>query len=341
MSENAVAPAPSLFRQVTPGVLLCLGLSLVAQGLAHYVPIVGAAVFAIVLGILVNNVLPVPKVTKPGVSYSSKRILQLSIILLGGSLSLAQVLKAGQESLVVMLLTLGLALVLALILGRLLKIGRILTTLIGVGTGICGGSAIAAVAPIVEADDEDIAFAISTVFMFNVIAVVVFPALGHLMHMTQNGFGIWSGTAINDTSSVVAAAFSYGREAGEMATVTKLARTTMIVPIALVLALWVSRCGGSDVKCDFKKVFPWFILGFLGLSIANSLGLLNLVNAQLPAYFGRAGKFCIAVALAGVGLGADLRKMVRTGPKPLILGLLCWIGVAVSSLLVQHLMGQS
>lgn len=340
MSE-APAPQPSAvsraFREYAPGVLLCLGLSLVAQVLAHFVPLVGAAVFAIILGIVASNVLSLPALTKPGIAYSSKKILQFSIILLGGSLSLAQVLKAGQQSVIVMLVTLAIGLGLAVVLGKVLKVGRILTTLVGVGTGICGGSAIAAVAPIVQAEDDEIAFAISTVFMFNVVAVVIFPALGHLLHLTQDGFGIWAGTAINDTSSVVAAAYSYGGPAGDLATVTKLARTVMIVPIALVLAFWVSRCGG-EVACDFRKVFPWFILWFLAMSIANSLGLFG---GQMPGYLGQAGKFCIAVALAGVGLGANLRKMIHTGPRPLILGLLCWIGVAVSSLIVQGMLGQS
>ncbi|MEI6504184.1 MAG: putative sulfate exporter family transporter, partial [Armatimonadota bacterium] len=231
--------------------------------------------------------------------------------------------------------TLACALLIAWLIGRALKVDSKLVSLVGVGTGICGGSAIAAIAPIIEADDDEIAFAISTVFLFNIIAVVIFPLVGHLLHLTQDGFGIWAGTAINDTSSVVAAAFSYGPQAGQVATITKLARTTMIIPIAFGFAYALGRKRG-DANYDLRRVIPWFVFGFLLMAVLNTSGVLG-TTAPL---FGKAGKFLITVALAGVGLGANLRKIVKTGPRPILLGMLVWIGVAVVSLLVQAAIGQ-
>lgn len=317
------------------GVALCVVLAVVATLLGHQMPLVGGPVFAILLGLLLSNVIPLPTTSRPGIGFCSKKILQLAIVLLGGAMSLLKVYETGSRSLIVMLSTLTISLSIAWVLGRLLRVDRKLTSLVGVGTGICGGSAIAAIAPIIEADDDEIAFSISTVFLFNVIAVVVFPLLGHLMHMTADGFGIWAGTAINDTSSVVAAAFSYSHEAGEVATITKLARTTMIVPIALAFAFIAAR-RQSGTDFHVSRVIPWFVFGFLGMALLNTFGVLG----PTPPLFGTAGKFAITIALAGVGLGANMRKIVKTGPRPIFLGLLVWIAVAVGSILVQSAINQ-
>ena len=206
------------------------------------------------------------------------------------------------------------------------------------GTGICGGSAIVAVAPIVEAEDGEIAFAISTVFLFNVVAVLLFPLLGRLLHMTDTGFGLWAGTAINDTSSVVAAGYSFSQAAGTYATITKLARTTMIVPVALGFAFARTRsCGASGQPVCLRQIFPWFILAFLAAAVLNSVGAFGHV---LPAHLSDAGRLLICVALAGVGLGTNLRHLVQTGPRPILLGLLIWAGVAFTSLGLQMLLRQ-
>ena len=319
-----------------PGIALCLAIALVAYLLGGLWPIVGGPVFAILLGLFIRNVLPVPEATLPGIAFCSKKMLQYSIILLGGGLSLLTIYSTGAQSLVVMLVTLLAALVCAWIIGRLLRVNAILTSLVGVGTGICGGSAIAAIAPIVKAEDDDIAFAISTVFLFNVVAVVAFPFFGHLMGMSDLGFGIWAGTAINDTSSVVAAAGSYSHEALEIATVTKLARTLMIVPIALFFALLVGarRDGG---EFHFIRVFPWFILGFLAMALLNTAGILGETLSGLSS---QSGKFLITVALAGVGLGANMSRIIKTGYRPIVLGMCVWILIALTSIGVQTLLNR-
>jgi uncharacterized membrane protein YadS len=154
--------------------------------------------------------------------------------------------------------------------------------------------------------------------------------------MGDNSFGLWAGTAINDTSSVVAAGYSYSQQAGQYATIVKLTRTTMIIPITLILALWQGKKSGQT-KYDLVRVFPWFIIFFAVASLLNTLGILGSV---LPSLLGMIGKFLIVVALAGVGLGASLRKMISIGPKPIMLGLIVWVLVASTSLLVQSLTGQ-
>lgn len=319
-----------------PGVALCLLIAVLASFLGDQFPIIGGPVFSIVLGIVIGNLVCLPAVTKPGITFSSKKVLQTAIVALGGSLSLGQVWQTGVESLSVMLTTLAVSLVGAWLLGKSLGVSGRLTTLVGVGTGICGGSAIAAVAPIIKADDDEIAFSLSTVFMFNVIAVVVFPLLGHMMGLDQHSFGLWAGTAVNDTSSVVAAGYSYGQLAGQYATIVKLARTTMIIPITLALALLEGKRSGKT-NYDLVRVFPWFIVLFALASLLNTVGWLGVV---LPSLLGKAGKFLIVVALAGVGLGGSVRKMISIGPKPIFLGLVVWVLVAVTSLVMQMLTGQ-
>ncbi len=321
-----------------PGLGVCLGLAVVAHALGARWPLIGGAVFALVLGIALNNLWRLSGSVRPGVQMASKQVLQAAIIALGGSLSLGQVIAAGRQSLAVMLLTLASALLAAALLGRWLRVAPNLTRLVGVGTAICGGSAIAAVAPIVAAEDDEIAFSISTVFLFNLVAVLAFPLFGHTLGLSQEGFGIWAGTAINDTSSVVAAGYAYGPAAGDLATITKLARTTMIIPVSLVLALLMAtRGGGRGVASELRRVMPWFIVGFLAMAVLNSTGWLGAGFAHLS---GAAGRFLILIALAGVGLGTDLRKLAATGPRPVLLGCLVWSTVAVTSLAVQALARQ-
>jgi uncharacterized integral membrane protein (TIGR00698 family) len=239
--------------------------------------------------------------------------------------------------------TITAAFVAVIIAGRLLKIDSNLKSLIGVGTAICGGSAIAAVAPIIEADDHDIAYSISTVFLFNIVAVFIFPALGHALGLTQMGFGLFAGTAINDTSSVVAAGYTFGNAAGDYATIVKLTRTIMIVPIALgFVALMIVRKKREAQQVQGShfhpaKIFPWFILGFLLMSALNTSGILD--KAAI-AFLKEAGKFLIIMALSAIGLKTDLRKMLATGLKPMLLGFIVWMCVAFTSIVIQHVAGQ-
>lgn len=330
-------------KQNLLGILFAFAIALLANWLGTLLPIIGGAVFGILIGILINNSIGKPKSTVKGVTFTSKKILQWAIIMLGGGLSLTQVWKTGLSSFSVMIFTLSAAFLSAYGLGKLLKVPNNLKSLIGVGTAICGGSAIAAISPIIEADDMDIAYAVSTIFLFNIIAVLIFPPLGHLLHFTDKAFGLWAGTAINDTSSVVAAGYAYSNAAGAYATIVKLTRTTMIIPISLIFSLITAykkkkeANENSKINYSFKKIFPWFIIWFLVASLLNTLGLFSTNSIY---YINIIGKFMIVMALTAIGLNSDFKKMLKTGVKPIILGLMVWFIVAIVSILVQYMSGQ-
>ncbi|HUH32270.1 MAG TPA: YeiH family protein [Rhodanobacter sp.] len=339
------SPAPGRStRALVPGLVLAVTIGVVALILGRQAPLIGGPVIGIVLGIVVRNLLTPPERCNPGIAFAGKKVLQWSIIALGFGLSLDQVAKTGLASLSVTLVTMTVAFITAWLLGRWLGVHGKLAILIGVGTAICGGSAIAAATPIIRADDHDTAFAISTIFLFNVIAVLVFPLLGHLLHMTDLGFGLWAGTAINDTSSVVAAGYSYSKAAGDYATIVKLTRATLIIPVCLVLAVAVAarerrklQASGSTGQFRLASIFPWFILWFL---VASAVRTAGLIPAALQPALHVGAEFLIIVALTAIGLSANIRRMISSGPRPLLLGLGVWAAVAVSSLAVQQVMGQ-
>jgi uncharacterized integral membrane protein (TIGR00698 family) len=325
------------------GVLLSFVIALISTYLGKQFPIIGGAVFGIIIGIAINNTVGKPKKSLNGVTFTSKKILQWAIIVLGAGLSLTQVWKTGLSSFSVMIFTLSTAFLSAYGFGKLMRIPSNLKALIGVGTAICGGSAIAAISPIIEADEMEIAYSISTIFSFNIIAVLIFPPLGHLLGFSDNAFGLWAGTAINDTSSVVAASYAFSNAAGTYATIVKLTRTTMIIPISLIFSVLVSIQKKKDAKdtgkvnYSLKKIFPWFILWFLVASLLNTLGLFDATAIKC---INTLGKFMIVMALSAVGLSADFKKMLKTGIKPMILGLIVWFTVAVVSLIVQFITNQ-
>lgn len=315
---------------------LCVVVAVVATVLGRFAPIVGAPVFSILIGVAIAIFAAPSTQFKPGIAFASKKLLQWSIVLLGANLSIAQIAHGGATSLPVMLGTLVVTLALAYGIGRALGLERDLRRLLGVGTAICGGSAIAAVSSVIEADQADIAYALGAVFLFNVVAVLVFPALGHAAHMSQAAFGLWAGTAINDTSSVVAASFSYGHAAGTDAVIVKLTRTLLIVPIVLYYA-WrrMQSARGEGHAVAWSKVMPWFVLWFLIAAALNSFGVIPaVIKSQLPAV----ALFCIVVALAGVGLGTDLAKIRAAGLRPLALGAILWVAISISSLLIAGLL---
>ncbi|MEO8808923.1 MAG: YeiH family protein [Rhodanobacter sp.] len=342
-APSIVAALRPTLRTRAPGLLLAMVIGLVALLLGHWAPMIGGPVFGILLGIVVRNVFAPDARFTPGIAFGGKQVLQWSIIALGFGLSLTQVAKTGLESLWVTLITMSVAFLSAWLLGRWLGVHDKLKILIGVGTAICGGSAIAAVTPIIRSDDHDTAFAISTIFLFNVIAVLLFPLLGHLMHMSDLGFGLWAGTAINDTSSVVAAGYSYSHAAGDYATIVKLTRATLIIPICLVLAFVVAarekrkqaQSGGGHFS--LARIFPWFILWFL---VASGIRTAGLVPPTVQPALHMLAEFLIIVALTAIGLSANLRRMISSGARPILLGLGVWVAVSVSSLLVQLVIGQ-
>jgi len=242
----------------------------------------------------------------------------------------------------VIVFTLSASFLTAFIVSRRLHIPADAAALIGIGTSICGGSAIAAAAPVIGAEEEDISQAISTIFLFNILAVFLFPYLGRVLNLSDAGFGMWAGTAINDTSSVVAAGAAWSQRVGNdaalhFATIVKLTRTLMIVPITLVLAFYMSgskKRGASNYS--FVKIFPWFVLGFLMTALARTI---LPIPADIAGMLVSTGKFMIIMAMTAIGLNTKLNKLLKQGLKPILLGACCWFSVAVVSLIVQRLTG--
>ncbi len=315
------------------GLIFSLLLAGIGYSLGRLAPVAGGAVFSILLGIAVASLWKRPDSLNGGIQFTSKYVLQLAVILLGFEMNIARVLEVGKQSVWLILITLTVAFSVAYFMGKALKVEKKLSVLIGMGTAICGGSAIAAAAPAIQAEDEDVSYSISTIFLFNVIAVFIFPALGHLLGLSDFGFGMWAGTAINDTSSVVAASYAFSDAAGNFATVVKLTRSLMIVPITLLLAIAFAKSNRQQQgNFSFVKVFPWFVVGFLLAAVLRSIGLVPDAAASVLVWL---GKFLIMAAMAAIGLNTNLQRFLKTGPKALALGGITWLAVMVSSLAVQ------
>ncbi|MEO7124269.1 MAG: putative sulfate exporter family transporter, partial [Lacisediminihabitans sp.] len=305
--------------------------------------LLGGPVSGIIIGVILAGAVRRLPVMQAGIKTASKFVLQLSVVILGSQLSLAEVAKVGLESLPVMLGTLVVCLVSAWLIGRWLGIIGDLRTLIGVGTGICGASAIAAVTPVIGAVSIDVAYAISTIFLFNVAAVLTFPLLGHALGLSQHAFGLFAGTAVNDMSSVVATASTYGAAATNFAVVVKLVRTLMIIPISLGLAAWAGRriqrnesepaVEHTRARVHVAKLVPWFLIGFIVVAAINSFGL---IPAAAHQPLSSVSVFLITIALSAIGMSNDLAGFKRAGPKPLILGGCLWIIVSLTSLGLQY-----
>lgn len=337
-------------RKTAPGFLLCLLLAIPSWWLGHLFPVIGGPVFAIVLGMAVTLLVGSQAVFQPGVAFTSKKILQYAVILLGFGLNLSEIAKVGLLSLPIICSTITISLVIAFVLSKRLHMPNNISVLVGVGSSICGGSAIAATAPVIGADDEEIAQSISVIFLFNILAALFFPTLGGLLGMSNEGFGLFAGTAVNDTSSVTAAAATWdtlhatGGTVLNYATIVKLTRTLAIIPITLALAFWrtwqVKRGGGlSNGSFELKKIFPFFILFFVLASIITTVATLCGVDAGFFAPLKELSKFFIILAMAAIGLNTNLIKLVKTGGKPILMGACCWLGITGVSLLMQHLEG--
>jgi uncharacterized integral membrane protein (TIGR00698 family) len=307
----------------------------IALPLGRALPGIGAPLVALVVGMGAGAVLPTERI-RAGLGATGRQVLKAAIVLLGTTISLGQVVAVGAGSVPVMLGSLAGALLAAALLGRRFGVGTRLRTLIGVGTGICGASAIASVAGSIDARESEVRYAITTIFAFNLAAVLIFPPLGHALGLGPHAFGLWAGTAVNDASSVVAAGFAYGHGATSYALVVKLVRTTMIVPISLALAAATARgrrgSGDHRGRPSIRGVVPWFLVWFLAASALDSAGA---IGAGAHATLSHLGLALTTLALGAVGLSGSFREMRATGVRPLVLGASVWGVVAVTSLGLQ------
>ena len=333
-------------QKYVPGVGLALILAAIAKGLETLeehagIHLIGASVIALFLGMLVNHFRKPTAATAPGIRFTSKKILKFAIILLGASLNIRTVLTVGKFSLTVMVFTLATCFGLGALIGKALGLNWKTSSLINAGTGICGGSAIAAIAPVIEATDMDVAYGLSATFLFDTVMILVFPILGRMMGLSDAAFGLWAGTAVNDTSSVVATGYAFSEAAGDFATMVKLTRTLSIIPAVLAFAavnLHLKKKSQMEggVKVNWKSVFPWFILGFLAMSGLTSLGL---IPAALASTLKAVSKFLMVAALAAIGLNTDFKALCRSGAKPMLHGFIVSLLVVLVAIAVEYAIG--
>ena len=326
------------------GLLVCLIISIISWILGSFLPVIGAPVFAIFIGMILHPFLTSYKQLDAGLTYSSKKLLQYAVILLGFGLNISQVFAVGKSSLPVILSTISIALIVAFFFQRLFNLDTKLATLIGVGSSICGGSAIAATAPVIHAKEKEVAQAISVIFFFNVLAALIFPTLGSWLHLSNEGFALFAGTAVNDTSSVTATASVwdslYNTNTLESATIVKLTRTLAIIPIVLFLSYyWQSRQQGNNQGVKLKKIFPVFILYFILASLITTLLTSFGVSNSFFSPLKQLSIFLIIMAMSAIGLKTNLIAMIKSSGKSILLGALCWIAIILTSLGVQLLIG--
>ena len=326
------------------GLLVCLIISIISWVLGGFLPVVGAPVFAIFIGMILHPFLTSYKQLDAGLTYSSKKLLQYAVILLGFGLNISQVFAVGKSSLPVILSTISIALIIAFFFQRFFNLDTKLATLVGVGSSICGGSAIAATAPVIHAKEKEVAQAISVIFFFNVLAALIFPTLGSWLHLSNEGFALFAGTAVNDTSSVTATASAwdslYNANTLEHATIVKLTRTLAIIPIVLFLSYyWQSRQQGNNQGVKLKKIFPVFILYFILASLLTTLLTSFGVSTSFFSPLKQLSKFLIIMAMSAIGLKTNLIAMIKSSGKSILLGALCWIAIILTSLGMQTLIG--
>lgn len=331
-----------------PGVLVALAIATVAKVLESLLPVhlIGASVIALFIGMIINNYWK-PVCLMPGLKFTSKKILKFGIILLGASLSIGTVLNVGKMSLLVMCFTLLTCFGGGYIVGKALKLNWKLSNLISAGTGICGGSAIAAIAPVIDAEDKDIAYAMSATFLFDMAMIILFPLMGRWIGLSDMAYGLWAGTAVNDTSSVVAAGFAFSEAAGNFATMVKLTRTLSIIPVVVIFELVHIRLKQKAAatgsvnetlkdKVNIFSLFPWFIIGFVALAIINSFGI---IPVGVSNGVKELSKFLMVTALAAIGLNTSFRDMRKSGIAPMIHGFIISSLVVIVAIAVEYFMG--
>lgn len=297
---------------------------------------------AIILGMILSNVIALPKSLNPGIKFSVKKILPIGIVLLGARLNFQDIRQVGTAGIMLSILETIVALTLLMFLAKRFKLPQKLGMLLGIGTAICGGTAIVAVAPVIEAEEKDVVFSVATVTLLGLIAMFALPVIGHALNMSEKAFGIWAGLSIHQTPQVIAAGFAYGPNAGGMATIAKLARVCLLAPIVFILGFFHARNNAKDTKSiNYLSLFPMFIFGFLGMALLRTLGYLPDMNFHNAAFFGSnaepvklatvcdtLSKYCIIISMAGVGLETKFAAMRQTGWKPLLASFIAVLVIA-------------
>lgn len=320
------------FNAIIPGLLLAIGVAILAEYL-NKIPslsLFSSLIIAIILGIILKNTVGVSQIFKPGITFSLKRILRLSIILLGLRLSLPQILAVGPAGLAIVFVTLVSTFIFTCWFGKRIGVNPKLTKLIAAGTSICGASAVVATNGVVESKDEDVAYAVAIVTIFGTLSMLLYPLLSTLVRVTSQEFGIWCGVSIHETAQVIAAAFQGGEVSGEFGTIAKLSRVIFLAPVVLTLGFVSPSSSDSSTGSKPKKLpIPWFVLGFIALMLLNSG---NLFPEGFKKSVAEVNHFLLTISMAGMGLKTSIREIKQSGIKPLYLGAVSWIFISVLSL---------
>ena len=326
------------------GVAICFAVAGLSVWIEKLIPgeLLGASIIALFMGTIINSFFH-PKWIKPALKFSSKKILKLAIILLGASLSVKTIMTVGKMTFFVMIFTFAMCFGGGYFIRKIFGLNWKLGNLISAGTGICGGSAVAAIAPVIDADDKDIAFAMSSTFLFDMVMIALYPLMGRALGMSDIAYGIWAGTSVNDTASVVASGYAFSEIAGDFATMVKLTRTIAIIPTVLVFAYIGTRMKQKELKqanqgqkVNLVKIIPWFIGGFLLLAIVNSVGW---IPAAASGAIKSASKFLMVTALAAIGLGTSIVDFKKAGLRPMFYGVTIDTLVTLTALAVIWFMG--
>lgn len=326
------------------GVAICFAVAGLSVLLENLIPgeLLGASIIALFMGTIINSFFH-PTWIKPALKFTSKRILKVAIILLGASLSISTIMSVGKMTFFVMLFTFAMCFGGGYFIRKLFGLNWKLSNLISAGTGICGGSAIAAISPVIDADDKDIAFAMSSTFLFDMVMIALYPLMGKALGMSDIAYGIWAGTSVNDTASVVASGYAFSEIAGDFATMVKLTRTLAIIPTVLVFAYIGTRMKQKELqeasngqKVNLMKIIPWFIGGFLLLAILNSVGCIPVAASGMIK---STSKFLMVTALAAIGLGTSITDFKKAGLKPMFYGITIDTLVTLTALVVIWCMG--
>jgi uncharacterized integral membrane protein (TIGR00698 family) len=343
LASNADLITPHVRRVLTvlPGLLMASVVAASAYGLRELPGLTAFSplILAILIGTAFHNLVGTPLTAKSGVAFSMRRLLRLGIILLGFQLTVSQIIDVGERGFLIIATTLLATFVFTVSLGRLLGVERKLAQLIAAGTSICGASAVIATNTVTNGDDEDVAYAVACVTIFGSVAMFTYPLLPTLLHLDPHAFGLWSGASIHEIAQVVAAAFQYGKSAGEFGTVAKLSRVVLLAPVVIVLGWLASRGVSTRTSASAtssRPPMPWFVLGFVAVVGLNSL---ITIPAADRAEIAAVTTFLLSVALAAMGLETDLRKLMARGIRPALLGALAFLFIASFSLMLIKLFG--
>ncbi len=355
-AEAAAVAPPRLWPGYLMAAIVAASAFAISFGLERAaLPSISSLILAIVLGAIVRNILPIPRSIAPGCKRMVKTLIPVAIVLTGAHLNLMQMAQVGLPAMLVTVLCIAAAIATSYYVGRWFGLDDRTSMLIGAGTGICGNSAIVAVAPLIDAEDDDLVLAIGTVNLFGLLAMLAWPFLGTLLSMSQEAFGVWSGTTIHAVPQAVAAGQAYGEDAGALATLVKLMRVTLLAPMMVVLAVLYARRhaadagGGKRMIVHYARLVPTFVWGFVGMSLLLTVGLLpglsfelsdaiplndRTFHISLAETFTNLGKILLVVAMAAIGLEVDVRMLGRVGGRALLTGLTSTLVLGGVSLLL-------